>query len=114
MLGILTKAKDKALSELVRLLLNEFQFYRYGVIADLKANSEKNEIQCTLELKGEDRPLDVRATFQIVERRAGEKVLLLDTVWTSREWLNLLASEHLIREFPVSGRAFKILKALGM
>lgn len=115
MLGFITKGKDAALGKVARLILNQFEIDRYATVTSLTVTSEAKEIQCVLVMKGEEKPLEVQARFQIAEEGSGEKTIVLDAVSASREWLNLLIADHLtteMRRIPIPPSAYAILKAL--
>jgi len=114
--GAMTGAKDRAVSALARLILNRLDFRRYGEMTCLTLDSERGELCGTLELKGEEKPVEFHARFHIVEE-AGGKALAIDAVWTSREWLTVLAGEFLkpgAVTIPLPAGTGAILKALGL
>jgi len=117
MFAIFNRAKDWAIGEIARIALNRFEIQKYGTMTQFTIDSEKRELSGSLELKGEEKPIDFKAGFQIADAPGGEKTLVLDTISTSREWLTVLISEYLrpeVRQIPLPKAAAAALKVLGI
>ena len=107
-------ARDRAAGELARLILNRFDLSKYGAMTAFTLDSENRELHGMLELKGEEKPVEFRAKFQIATGPEG-KVLQIEWLWTSREWLTLLATEFLKPvPIPLPPGSGAVLKVLGL
>ena len=109
-------ARDRAAARLARLIYNRLDIRKYGKMTSFTLDTEHGELRGTLELKGEEKPVEFRAHFHLTAGIEG-KVLEIDSVWTSREWLTLLAQEFVkpgSLAIPLTGSAAAVLKILGL
>ncbi len=85
--------RDRAVSELARLLANRFALARYGEMREFSLDSDAREFRAEFLLRGEDRPVSVRAAWRL-EKEGGATVLTLERVRTSREWMTRLIADR--------------------
>lgn len=93
-MGIIRSIKDTAVSSLGRVLINKFTLERYGEMIKFHLDSEEKQIFLSLLLKGEDKPIDAKATYNIEEKN-NKTFIRLDDIQTSREWLNAVINDYL-------------------
>ena len=109
-------ARDRAVAELARTLFNRLDMAKYGEMTQFTVDSERREVHGTLHLKGEEKPVEFHARIHVADQAEG-KMLVVDSITTSREWLTLLAAE-LIQPgtvtIPLPAGAYSILKAIGL
>lgn len=85
--------KDRAIAELARLLANRFALPRYGEMRDFTIDSTLKEVRAILLLRGEDRPIEIRARYRL-EEIEGKRWIVAERVRTSREWMTRLVADR--------------------
>ena len=96
-------AKDIAVSATGKSLLNK-KMDKFGEITHLEFDSNKDEIELEVILKGETAPLKVMIKGYTIREVEGINYLRIQNIRTSREWLN-----HVVEDY-VHGKEFKIPK----
>ncbi len=91
----LNNAKDRLISSGAKARLNKL-IERYGTLLDLQLNTVDRSLSLTLQLKGEQTPVEIHLreyTLSIVD---GRSVLIFDgrKIETSREWLTALIHDR--------------------
>ena len=107
-------AKDVALSELGRILINRFHLERYGTMEHLRIDTTEREIHFDLLLKGEEKPIAGTLRYRL-EEADGDLVLVADAVTVSREWMNVLIDERFTsdrRRFVLPAKVRPIIERL--
>jgi hypothetical protein len=74
-----------------------FNFEKWGKMTSIKLDSEKQLIEAVLELKGEDKPVELKINYHLTERD-GKTQMLIDRVESSREWLTTLLNEVALKQ----------------
>jgi hypothetical protein len=87
----LNSAKDQLLAKGAKTHCNKL-IEPYGSLLDLQLNTAARSISATLQLKGEQTPIDIHVHEYTLSAAEGKSVLLLDgsKIDTSREWLTAL------------------------
>jgi hypothetical protein len=91
----LNNAKDRLLASGAKARLNKL-IERYGTLLDLQLNTVERSLSLTLQLRGEQIPVEIHLheyTLSIVD---GKSVLIFDgrKIETSREWLTSLIHDR--------------------
>lgn len=92
--SLFNPAKDFAIEVAVKLWFNQTH-ERYGQMTTIQIDSTAKRIHVALELKGETAPLLIEVKSYELTTAAGETVLKLGEIETSREWLNALLEDFL-------------------
>jgi hypothetical protein len=105
-------AKDVAVQAFVptlRKMLNErYQLDKIGELSDFKINRKQLEIEFSLNLRGEEKPINVKVQFRTLPPNEIE----ISKVAASREWIAILINDLLPAEkkrFEVSAEAVSFL-----
>jgi hypothetical protein len=87
----LSSAKDRLLASGARAHLNKL-IEQYGTLLDLKLNTIDRSLSLTLQLKGEQTPVEIHFYEYTLSTVNGKSVLIIDgrKIETSREWLTAL------------------------
>src|SRR5215210_6810184 len=88
----LRAAKDAALSSAGPWLFNHFQINRLGHMTSFQIDSERQLINMSLDLHGEERPIDLTIAYQLVEE-SGDSLIEITRVDSTRQWIATLANE---------------------
>ncbi len=88
----LSVAKDAALSGAGPWLFNHFQIGRLGHMTSFQIDSERQLINLSLDLHGEERPIDLTLAYQLIEE-GGEWLIEITRVDATRQWIATLANE---------------------
>ena len=96
-------AKDIAFSATGKNLLNR-KLDKFGEITHLEFDSNKDEIELEVVLKGETAPLKVILKGYTLTEVEGKHYIRIQNIRTSREWLN-----HVVEDY-VHGKEFKVPK----
>ena len=83
----ITKLKDTSVATIVRFWANRYR-QQYGVMLDLKLDSEQKSVQAEILPKGETVAINVSAHYHLLSKPGGETLLTLSNINTSREWIN--------------------------
>lgn len=94
-MGILSQAKDRVVEQLAVAYLNETLLKPYGRVTRLRIDSAGKTIRLTGELKGETAPVEIEIFDYEISRDAAGDFVIVKTMRTSREWLTMLAQNHL-------------------
>jgi hypothetical protein len=91
----LNSAKDRLLATGARAHLNKL-IERYGTLLELQLNTVARSLSLTLQLKGEQTPVEIRVHEYTLSSAEGKSVLVIDgkKVDTSREWLTELIQDR--------------------
>jgi hypothetical protein len=91
----LNSAKDRLLSTGAKAHLNKL-IERYGTLVDFQLNTVARTMSLTLQLKGEETPIEVQVHEYTLSSAEGKSVLVIDgkKVDTSREWLTELIRDR--------------------
>lgn len=91
----LNNAKDLLLSKGAKSHLSKL-IERYGSVLDLQLNTVNRSLLLTLQLKGEETPIEIRVHEYTLATGEGKSVLLIDgsKIDTSREWLTELIHDR--------------------
>ena len=91
----LNNAKDLLLSKGAKSHLGKL-IERYGSVLDLQLNTVNRSLLLTLQLKGEETPVEIRVHEYTLTSGEGKPVLLIDgaKIDTSREWLTELIHDR--------------------
>jgi hypothetical protein len=91
----LNSAKDRLLATGVRAHFNKL-IERYGTLLEFQLNTVARSLSLTLQLKGEQTPVEIRVHEYTLSSAEGKSVLVIDgkKVDTSREWLTELIQDR--------------------
>jgi hypothetical protein len=95
----LNSAKDRLLASGARVRLNKL-IERYGTLVDLQLNTVDRSLSLTLQLKGEQTPVEIHLHEYALSTVNGKSVLIIDgqKIETSREWLTALIRDRVGEE----------------
>jgi hypothetical protein len=97
-------AKDIAVQAfaptLAQKLIDRYQLNKIGSLSDLQIHRKKLEIQFSLNLRGEQNPIDVTVHFRALPSSEIE----ITKVTASREWITILINEFL----PAEKKRFEV------
>src|ERR1700693_4236716 len=84
----LNSAKDRLLATGAKARFNKL-IERYGTLLEFQLNTVARSLSLTLQLKGEQTPVEIRVHEYTLSTAEGKSVLVIDgkKVDTSREWL---------------------------
>jgi len=71
-------------------------------MVDLSIDPEKKTVRFSVELKGEEGPIDVEVQKYELENREGKLFLIIHEISISKEWMNVLAAQ------VIKGNAFEL------
>ncbi len=83
------KAKDAALQGVAAWFANKYHLKKLGQMTKLQIDSEKNEVSLTLDLHGEQSPIDLTIRYRVI----GATEIEIVDVRSSREWIATLVNE---------------------
>jgi hypothetical protein len=91
----LSSAKDQLIAKGAKAHCNKY-IEPYGTVVDLQLNTVDRSLFLTLQLKGEQTPIDLHVREYAFATEEGKSVLVIDggKVDTSREWLTKLLHDH--------------------
>ena len=91
----LNSAKDHMIAKGAKAHCNKY-IEPYGTVVDLQLNTVERSLFLTLQLKGEETPVDVHIREYAFSTEEGKSVLVIDgtKIDTSREWLAKLLHDH--------------------
>jgi hypothetical protein len=91
----LNNAKDRLLASGAKARLNKL-IERYGTLLDLQLNTVDRSVSLTLQLKGEQAPVEIHLREYNLSIVDGKSVLIFDgrKIETSREWLTALIHDR--------------------
>lgn len=105
-------AKELAVQALVpklsEMLVERYQLDKIGKLSGVKVNRKEREIEFSLELRGEEKPIDVKVKFRTLPPNEIE----ISEVTASREWIAILINNLLPAEkkrFEVSAEVVSVL-----
>jgi hypothetical protein len=99
----LNSAKDRLLAKGAMTHCNK-HIEPYGTILDLQLNTSDRVLSLTLQLKGEEIPVEIHVREYAFSTVDGKFILLIDCskIDTSREWLTKLMRDHVgQKQLPV-------------
>jgi hypothetical protein len=88
-----------------------FNFEKWGQMTSLKLDSDKGQIEAVLDLKGEDKPVELMLRYHLIEQE-GQTQMVIEQISTSRQWLTALLSEVALKQkntFEVPAQAAVLL-----
>ncbi len=91
----LSSAKDHLIAKGAKAHCNKY-IEPYGTVVDLHLNTADRSLSLTLQLKGEENPIDLHVREYSFSTDEGKSLLLIDgsKVETTREWLTRLIRDH--------------------
>jgi len=91
----LNSAKDRLLASRARAHLNKL-IERYGTLLDFQLNTVDRSLSLTLQLKGEQSPVEIHLHEYTLSTANGRYVVMIDgkKIETSREWLTALIRDR--------------------
>jgi hypothetical protein len=91
----LNSAKDRLLATGAKAHFNKL-IERYGTLLEFQLNTVARSLFLTLQLKGEQTPVEIRVHEYTLSTAEGKSVLVIDgkKVDTSREWLTVLIRDR--------------------
>jgi hypothetical protein len=91
----LNSAKDRLLASGARARLNKL-IEKYGTLVDLQLNTVDRSLSLTLQLKGDQTPVEIHLHEYALSTVDGKSVLIIDgqKIETSREWLTALIRDR--------------------
>jgi hypothetical protein len=91
----LNSAKDRLLATGAKARFNKL-IERYGTLLEFQLNTVARSLSLTLQLKGEQTPVEIRVHEYTLSTAEGKSVLVIDgkKVDTSREWLTELIRDR--------------------
>ena len=91
----LNSAKDRLLATGAKAHFNKL-IERYGTLLEFQLNTVARSLSLTLQLKGEQTPVEIRVHEYTLSTAEGKSVLVIDgkKVDTSREWLTALIRDR--------------------
>jgi len=105
--------KDKIISTFAPIFANQFFLNKIGTVSNFDLDSENKIVAFTILLKGEEKPVDIKANFKI-ENRDNENYFVVENVKASREWIveaaKILPKEN--KEIKLPASAEMVLKFL--
>ena len=105
-------AKDIAVSATGKSLLNK-KLTKFGEISHLEFDSNKDEIELEVILKGETAPLKVLIKGYTLAEKEGKHYLSIQNIETSREWLNHVAKDYVHdKEFKVPKKYVRLIRKI--
>ena len=108
---VLQAAKDYVIRRGVEQFLEEY----VTRMVKLSIDPEGKSIQCSVELKGEDTPIDVDVKRYELDERDGTVRVVIHEISVSKEWMHVLANEVVKgRPFEMGAGSAKIVKLLNM
>jgi hypothetical protein len=92
----LNSAKDRLLATGAKAHFNKL-IERYGTLLEFQLNTVARSLSLTLQLKGEQTPVEIRVHEYTLSTAEGKSVLVIDgkKVDTSREWLTELIRDRM-------------------
>jgi hypothetical protein len=99
-MSLISAMRDKAIQTAAKSWL-QTQTKAVKDVQSLEIDSKQRTFSMKLELAGEDEPLTVTGSYQLIEA-GGKTVLAPADIQTSKEWLTILAAEQ------VKGRTFEV------
>jgi hypothetical protein len=106
------QGKDKAVSKALE-VLGEAAVSRYGTLLGIELDSSSRTIVMEVMLKGEDSPVTVTVHEYRFVANGDRSSVVIGRVSVSREWLEIMARDHLTgRELEIPSRYAKLLSAL--
>jgi len=101
--SLLNPAKDYLLAGAVKLWFNQTQ-NRYGLMTQIRIDSQNHRIDIEVMLKGETAPIQLAVKSYELSSESGETFIALGDIEASREWINHLIGEYL----PPEKKRFKV------
>ena len=91
----LNSAKDRLLASGARARLNKL-IEKYGTLVDLQLNTVDRSLSLTLQLKGDETPVEIHLHEYALSTVDGKFVLIINgqKIKTSREWLTALIHDR--------------------
>lgn len=83
-------------------------------MSKLNLNSTEKKLSCSLELEGENAPIDIELYYKI-EKEGSNRTLVITSVSCSREWINRIIQDYVTddkRRIPIPKDAHTILDIL--
>jgi hypothetical protein len=106
------QGKDKAVSKALE-VLGEAVVGRYGTLLDIELDSLTRTIVMQVLLKGEDTPVTVTVHEYRFITEGDRNAVIVSRISVSREWLEIMANEHIVgRELEIPSRYAKLLAGL--
>lgn len=81
--------KDNALTLALKTLISE-RFSQYGELLDCEVDTREAQVRVRALLKGETLPIEVRIERYVLEKQGRERLITIQSVSCSREWIGLL------------------------
>lgn len=94
-------AKDAMTARAAQSYINDL-ISRYGVVRELRLDSERKSISVSCELVGETSPIAIEISTYELRQRDGKTYFSVVACRSSRPWLENVLNDHVRgREFPV-------------
>lgn len=84
-----TTMKDSALTLALKTYIGD-RFSAFGTLEDCQIDTRNSRILISAHLKGEHELIEVRVDRYQLERRGGDRVIILNRIHSNREWVGLL------------------------
>jgi len=95
-MSILSEGKDRLLEKLALQVLNSSILQPYGKATKLRINSAAKTAALELQLKGEPDLVQIKiSSYELIKREDGSYATIKE-MDTSKEWLTILAEQHLL------------------
>ena len=109
---MLASLKDKTVSFALKQTVN-FKIKEFGEMLNLNLDSQNKTIKLELMLLGEKEPLNVQVETYEISEEDGKFYLIAKDVKTSREWINIIAKNHLENQkFEIPQNIAKTIKII--
>jgi hypothetical protein len=95
-MGFFSDSKDRMVEAAAVPMLNKAWLKPLGQATSLKLDSTSKSAEITLELKGEQTPVQIHVQEYEVLREPGGTFIVVKAVTTSREWMTAMAREYLV------------------
>jgi len=94
---MITRIKDKALSQAITYAINR-KIEKFGSVAFLRIDTVEKRIEMSLELLGENEPIQVSIQRYRFQESDGRFFLSAEGIETSRKWIDIAAREYLLSQ----------------
>jgi len=107
---MLNKMKDITLAKTAKIAINT-QIEKYGKLSQLSLNSKEKSLIMTLEMRGEDTPIEIKINKYIISQEGEKFFIQVQDIQISRLWLFTIAKDYLeYKKFKIPNKYTKIIK----
>ncbi len=111
-MGFLHTLKDKGLSFGAEIFLKK-KLEDYGEMLNFNIDTAEKKINLTIDLKGEEKPLEVKVNKFEVLNKNGDTFIIVKDAETSKEWMTVLVKQYFLnKEIKVPGKMEPLLKVI--